>query len=351
VPLPELEASYAQLSQWQSQRVEERRAVLEAFWKQALGQQLPRLPLPTDYPRPPLSNNRGGNITYVLAPELETELRRLARSAGSTPQMLMLTAFYVWLHRMSGETELVVAGPAAARLHPASEAVIGPFVNIMLLRMTIEPNATFTDLLSEVRDRCLDAYDHQELPLEQLKVRSAPGTAKSFAPAFQTEFSFQMVSNRDKDMGSLRIEQLELPSGAATNDITMWVKDWGSQIKGAVEYKLELFERSTIQGWVDCFVHLLGELVVNPSGLIKSARLLAPAAAEQVRNKMRQLDASHVEEALNTPLRAKRVTDIQLVDADSNPLPPGCFGRLIVTPEAVTLEAAQRVRLTFAGRL
>ena len=351
VPLPELEASYAELSEWQSRRVEERRETLESFWRQALGQQLPPLPLPTDYPRPQLSNNRGGNITYVLAPELETELRRLARSAGSTPQMLMLTAFYVWLHRMSGETELVVAGPAAARLHPASEAVIGPFVNIMLLRMTIEPNATFTDLLSEVRDRCLDAYDHQELPLEQLKVRSAPGTAKSFAPAFQTEFSFQMVSNRDKDMGSLRIEQLELPSGAATNDITMWVKDWGSQIKGAVEYKLELFERATIQGWVDCFVHLLGQLVLAPSASINAAQLIPPEAAAHIRSSLRALDAAHIEQALNTPLRGKRVTDVELVDAESNALPVGCFGRLIVTTEGETLEGADRVRLTYDGRL
>ena len=351
VPLPELEASYAQLSQWQSQRVEERRAVLEAFWKQALGQQLPRLPLPTDYPRPPLSNNRGGNITYVLAPEIEAELRRLARSSGSTPQMLMLTAFYVWLHRLSGETELVVAGPAAARLHPASEAVIGPFVNIMLLRMSVQSEATFADLVADVRDRCLEAYDHQELPLEQLKVRSAPGPGGSFAPAFQAEFSFQMVSNRDKDMGSLRIEQLELPSGAATNDITMWVKDWGSQIKGAVEYKLELYSASTIQGWVDCFVHLLGQLVLNPSKAVGTAELTPAQTASQVRNRLRDLSAPVVESALGTSLQGKRITDVELVDAASSALPIGCYGRLIVTTEKETLESAARVRLTHDNRL
>src|SRR5205085_10457181 len=95
-------------------------------------------------------------------------LRELSARQGATIFMTLLAAFQVLLWRLSGEHDIVVGTPVAGRTRAQLENVIGLFINTLILRTRVQATNTFIQLLHEVRQVCVSAYAHQELPFEML---------------------------------------------------------------------------------------------------------------------------------------------------------------------------------------
>ena len=84
---------------WQRQWLQgETLQTLLHYWKQKLAGSLPVLPLPTDYPRPPVQSHRGAEEVVDLSPELADQLRELSQSENSSLFVATLTVFFVLLH-------------------------------------------------------------------------------------------------------------------------------------------------------------------------------------------------------------------------------------------------------------
>lgn len=353
--LARIASSYADLIAWQDERIAERRQILEQFWEQRLGARLPALPLPTDHPRPRRGTTAGEVLPLKFSTAVADRIREVARATASTPQIVLLAAYYVWLFRLSGRTDIVVATPAAARLHPNTEGLIGAFVNMLLLRMNFDPSVSFSELVETVRDHSFDAYEHQELPMDQLKVRSQHSSDSVFAPAFQVEFGFQQVSQRPLSMGGVSIEPLELPAGDVSSELALLVKDLGRDFTGSVEFKSELFERQTIQHWVRCFQELLEHLVNEPAIKIAMAPLTRAESAT-IRTRMRAL----VESGERVPRWLEReqgiqrwseVASVSIVEPNGQSVPLGCYGQLRLQLPFRNTAADSRVRLSHNGEL
>lgn len=351
-PLPPLPIEYADYVAFQRRGLEERKEMLEAFWRKRMGEQLPALPLPTDRPRPPVTSNRGGNLVFELPAPTVHAVRQFARDAQVTPQMVMLGTLYALLNRLGGAREMIVASPVEARGHASMEGLIGPFVNMLLLPMQVDGTLPFAKFVVAVRDECLSAYDHQDYPIEWLRVRSRPNPGGGISPAFQVEFSFQQVSQRGSHMGALALSQIELESGAATNDLTLWVKDWGERIAGAVEFKTDVFDRATVVHWFDCYTHLLLQLVQSPEtpmdrlDLLGGAREAVEAAARTAGRNLPEWVARSVA----CPVPGGPV-ELRVVDEYGQLRPLGAIGKLELVvggqPQATDL----RVRLRHDGQL
>jgi thioesterase domain-containing protein/acyl carrier protein len=307
----ELTVSYADLVAQQQQRVADQEGRLASFWRSALGEELPPLPLPTDFPRPPLTARRGEGLPFALSAETVALLAGASRTFAVTPQMLMLAGLFAWVARLGGQDENVIATPVDARMQSASENVIGPFANILLMRFRVDVTRGLAATLPALRAACLDAYQHQEYPLDRVDARPSRRARDRFAPAFQVEFSYQMVHGRGSAMADLTLSQVELESGAAANDLTLWVKDWGTRIDGAVEFRPELFERRTVAHWFECYKNLL------------------TAALREPERPLAELDVLGAE--IDTVNRARSLANgapADIVDARGMPVPVGVPGRL-----------------------
>jgi thioesterase domain-containing protein/acyl carrier protein len=352
-PLP---VSYEDFVAWQYQRVTEEIAGQATFWKNTLGDELPPLPLPTDRPRPRDASTRGKGLTFELPLETAAAIRRFAQLGSVTPQITMLAALYVLLARMGSTRDIVIASPVDARTQPSIEGLIGPFVNLLLLRTTVDLDQTFAEFVVSVRDLCLAAYEHQEFPLERLDVRSPRSTGAGFSPAFQIEFSYQQVSQRGSHMGNLSLSQLELESGASTNDITLWVKDWGERVAGAVEFKLDLFDRETVEHWVNCYKHVVRELVRNPALPLRDIELLG-SEREHVLARLAQVSATPPAWAAAwAPDRAGGLPPTgplqwQVIDDRDQLLPFGIPGQLAFVRDGGLQRTGARARLRHDGVL
>lgn len=82
--------------------------------------------------------------------------------------MILLSSFMVLLHKYSRQEDVVVGSSIAGRTHQDTENIVGMFVNTLPMRAYPESNKSFKQLLNEVKDVSLKAYDHQEYPLEEL---------------------------------------------------------------------------------------------------------------------------------------------------------------------------------------
>src|SRR5439155_1102852 len=232
-----LRIQYADYAVWQRRRLDGRLLAADVeYWKQALADAPPALDLPTDHPRPAVQTTNGGSCPFELSGPVTSDLRALSQREGTTPFMTLLAAFQVLLHRYSRQDALVVGVPVANRRRPEIERLIGFFVNTLPLRTDLSGRPTFRELLGRVRQVCLGAFAHQELPFERLVEELQPPRDLSRSPVFQVSFIFQNIALPEFDVAGLKLEALDVPGSTARFDLELEVFDRPETIAGGFAY-------------------------------------------------------------------------------------------------------------------
>ena len=190
-PLQDPSIQYADFTVWQREWLEGE--VLQSqlfYWKKQL-EDFSILNLPTDRPRPARQSFRGARLPITLPESLTAAINELSHREGVTPFMLLLAAFQVLLNRYSGQEDVMVGSPIANRRSSELDSLIGFFVNTLVLRADLSGNPTFREALARVREVCLGANAHQELPFEKLVEELKPDRDQSRNPLFQVMFALQ----------------------------------------------------------------------------------------------------------------------------------------------------------------
>src|SRR5262249_32042180 len=160
-PLVDLEIQYADYAAWQREMLETGRLTegLE-YWKKQL-QGISVLELPTDHARPAVQSFRGTTEEWKLPAEANLGLKALSGEHKVTLFMTLLAGFQILLSRYSGQEDITVGSPIANRAHPQLSALIGFFVNTIVLRADLSSNPHVEEVLRRTREMCLAAYAHQ----------------------------------------------------------------------------------------------------------------------------------------------------------------------------------------------
>src|SRR5262249_54606073 len=145
-----------------------------------------------------------------------------------------------------------------------TEDLIGTFVNTLPLRTDLSGDPCFNELLSRVRQTCLGAYAHQELPLEKLVDALQPPRDPSRGPLFQVMFTFQNAPLRPLELLGLELTPLALETGVAKFDLTLLLEESDRGLSGALEYNTRLFRQSTITHVLENYQTLLERIAADP---------------------------------------------------------------------------------------
>ena len=265
-PLPDLSVQYADYAAWQRAWLEG--AVLDAqlaYWKAELASAPRALDLPTDRPRPPAASHRGARHGFALPAELGKALGRVARAQGATLFMALLAAFDVLLHRFTGQTDFVVGTPIAGRARGETEGLIGFFINTLALRAQLDEEAPFSELVARVKDTCLGAYAHQDMPFERLVQELAPERDLSRSPLFQILFVLQNAPGESTARPGLKRRGMAVESGTAKFDLTLLMIEGPRGLLASIEYATDLFDASTMERLAASFTVLLGAVAAHPT--------------------------------------------------------------------------------------
>ncbi|HVX38494.1 MAG TPA: amino acid adenylation domain-containing protein, partial [Gemmatimonadaceae bacterium] len=250
----------------------------ESYWLERFAGDVPVLDLPTDRPRPPMLSLEGDVVRTMLdAPRVEA-LGRVARGAGSTLYGVLLAAYTALLHRLSGQTDLVVGVPVAGRPGGDFARTIGMFVATLPLRVRIDGGASFREHLAETARALFGAIDHAEYPFERLVEKLGRSRDPSRNPLFDTMFEFETSAGDRQRVGELEVTALALDDASAMFDLDVEVVHEAEQLRIAFKYRTRLFDRATVEAFVDAYVALLSAACDEAATPIDALAILSPAA-------------------------------------------------------------------------
>ncbi|MFY0571228.1 non-ribosomal peptide synthase/polyketide synthase [Archangium lansingense] len=273
--LPPLPVQYADYAVWQRAWLrDEVREEQLTWWRERLTGPLPVLELPVDHPRPEVWSHRGGRLRVRYPRTLSERLDALVRSEGVTPFMPLLAAFQVLLMRHSGQEDVLVGTPVAGRSQREVEGLIGFFINTLVLRTNLSGAPSFRELLAQVRDMCLGAYAHQELPFEQLVEALQPERDLGRMPLVQTMFVLQNASRPALELPGVTASLRDVETGTTKLDLMLSMRETEDGWVGVWEYSLDLFEPATVTRLAERFERLLEAALADPSKRITELPLM-----------------------------------------------------------------------------
>jgi amino acid adenylation domain-containing protein/non-ribosomal peptide synthase protein (TIGR01720 family) len=291
--LPELAVQYTDFAAWQREQLDgERLAELEAYWRAELDGAPPCLELPTDRPRSHAAA-AGAVEDFVIPARLADELRAFARGHGVTPYTALLAAFAVLLARYSGQSEVVIGAPVSLRTLPeptrrsreneenmrergALEPLIGMFVSSVVLRVRLDGDPTFAELIERVRATTTGAYAHQDLPLEHVVEVVRPERSPSYHPVFQVMFIHDDAPALG-DVAGLSFEPFAWPVFDAKFDLMLSMAERSDGIHARWEYRRDLFDADTLRRATEHLQALVQAMVLAPRQRVLQAPMLAAA--------------------------------------------------------------------------
>ncbi|WP_437819688.1 amino acid adenylation domain-containing protein [Sorangium sp. So ce1078] len=261
----------------------------EAYWRKTLDGATTAIDLPRDRAHRDTSARRGRAHAITLPVSLTEGLSRLARERGTTLFSVLLSALAVFLHRTSGQSDLVVGVPSAGRHDDESTRAFGYFVQMLPVRVALRGAASFDELVPRVRDAFLDALTHGDSALEHL-LALPQGAARPGAALFDVAFAFQgalpsldtRLAALTTGAGDVRIAQQDLEfttladgRAAAEFDLALFAAELDSGVALRFEYDQSLFEPTTIEQLARRFVLLLQSIVESPRRALSELRMLS----------------------------------------------------------------------------
>jgi amino acid adenylation domain-containing protein/FkbM family methyltransferase len=301
--LPELSIQYADYALWQRQQLQGEALEQQVeYWKRQLSGIAGALQLPHDYPRPPIQTFRGAAQQGQISPPLTQALTHLSQKEGVTLFMTLLAAFQVLLYRYSGQSDITVGTSVANRTHPETEHLIGFFVNTLALRTDLSGNPSVQEVLKRVKTMALGAYEHQELPFEQVVEALQPERTMSHSPLFQVFFVLQNTPELSFALPGLRVANLDVEQQTAEFDLVMIVEETSAGLQIILEYKTDLFKAETIARMLRHYQQQLNAMQAHPTTGIADLPLLTEEEKRQILLDFNAVDRPRPTSCLHTLL-------------------------------------------------
>ncbi|MFX0112415.1 amino acid adenylation domain-containing protein [Bacillus pumilus] len=260
--LPALEIEWTDYVHWENEQVMHHQ-VDQAYWLDHLQGDLPVLELTFDRPRPPVQTFNGATEQIVLEDTLIRRLQALSKQQGTTLFMTMLSAYYVLLHKLSGQTDIIIGSPIAGRGAKQSEKLVGMFVNTLALRQDISTADTFADVMENVKEMTLKAFEHQRYPFDKLVDDLSLDRDLSRSPIFQVAMGY-VTDSLHVNLKGLTSEHVMVHHTVSKFDLTLHVFEQGDQLSIHVEYNTDLFDQETIHRYMNYYLHLLDGMTAQP---------------------------------------------------------------------------------------
>ncbi|MFD6158690.1 amino acid adenylation domain-containing protein, partial [Nocardia sp. NPDC060255] len=289
-----LEVQYADYSIWQRELLgseddqESLASKQVAYWRDALAELPDQLDLPSDRPRPAMQSFAGGKVELRIDAETHQALIELARTEGATLFMVVHTALAVLLARLSGTDDIAIGTPMAGRGEAVLDDLIGMFVNTLVFRTKIDAGEAFTELLARQRETDIQAFANADVPFERLVEVLNPVRSTARHPLFQVGLSFQNLAQAGLELPGLAVSGLDIDTALSQFDLHLIATDRYSDagepegITGFFTYATDMFERDTVQGFVDRFARLIGAIIAAPRTSVGDIELLDVAERAQL---------------------------------------------------------------------
>ncbi len=262
-PLAELAVQYPDYAIWERARSQsDVRSGSMAYWRKQLRGPVPQLDLAADRTRPAQPTFHGAILPFAFSRQLSEQARLYSQRENVTLFIALLAVFYGLLHGYTGQEDLAVGTIAPTRQRSELQALLGYFLNPVVLRTDISGNPTFRELLNRTRNIFLEAISHGEVPFDSLVEMLEPRPAVDRHPLYQIQISLEPPMPILDEGWNLT--PMDFESGGAKLDLYMVFDDRPDGIIGRAQYNPDLFAASTMSRFVKHYEAILEAVVTRP---------------------------------------------------------------------------------------
>jgi amino acid adenylation domain-containing protein len=252
-----------------------------AFWMDRLAAPPTALQLPLDRTRPPLRSFQGAMDVAQIEEPLYSALKELGTRQRCTFFATLMAIYAVLLHRLSGQSDLIIGIPAAGQQLMEGQDLVGHCANLLPLRLHIEPERPFTELLAATQRALLDAYEHQGLTFGALLKALQLPRDPSRSPLIQVTF------NVDPAIHGLQFEGLETgivinPRTAYQFEHSLNLVAHAGHLRVETNYNTDLFDQATVARWAGHLREIARAATQSPELAVEALPLLTAAERRQV---------------------------------------------------------------------
>ena len=347
-----LPVQYRDVAAWLERQLAAGRFRADAdYWRQRLAGELPILDLPTDHPRPAVRRFQGATRRYPFPDGLAGKIASAAAVLAVTPFAFLLAGVQILLHRLSRQKDLIVGVPVAGRQHPASEALIGFFVNTLPLRDSIDGDVSFAHRVARSAALLNEALVHQRYPFDCLVGDLDLERDTTRSPVFDVMVSLDETTDAAPALTGLSAIALPLSRSGSRCDLA-WMFDFTGQGREepalVLEFDTDLFTPQRIDDWVARLFLLLESALCAPHTAVDELHWLRPEETHRLVEELNQTDAPYPQQsvvqlfesqALSHPDALALVTDDQNWSYDQLNRMANRFAHAILAEHGATIKA------------
>jgi amino acid adenylation domain-containing protein/FkbH-like protein len=309
VQLPALPLQYADYAAWQRSWLQSH--VLQEqleYWRAQLADMPPTIHLPLDRLRHSIYNQHNHSHTVLLSHEQAQQLKGVSQQHDVTLFMTLLATLQTVLFRWSGQDDIAIGTVTAGRTHEEIEALIGCFLNLLVIRAHLAPELRWEQLVSALKTTVLEAYMHQDVPFEKIVEELKPDRTQYHNAFYNVAFLLQNMPEEALQADGLTFESLPLPPRDALLDLCFVAQETPDGLELICEYDTALFHADTIRVLMDAYQQALQQIIVDASTSLDAFALPAALVEQAQRARRREqkqmlaIAATFTAEPLEAPL-------------------------------------------------
>ena len=276
--------------------------------------------IPYDYKRSEASKNPGNQLTLKVSQQLTGSIRNNCNTQEVSPYVFLLTAFGIFLQRLSGNKELNLGLAIAGRNNADIENVIGIVMNTIMARIDFEDESTFIECLHSIKNDMHKAYDNQDIPYAKVVEALYPSMTKD--KNVLSRFYFDMLNYNDNSfsLNDVEIQSIDLENIESRPycDFIIFITDKIETLELKFVYDADLFKKSTIDKMLQQYCHFLSQASADPAKRISEYSLRLPADNECLPDPEKYIDPALGDKSMINSIFDNKNNNIAFSDSNEN---------------------------------
>ncbi len=249
------------------------------FWLDRFQQLPPPLELPLDRPRPLVRGFRAERTDFIFDPELTAAIRTTAGKIRASVVNVALGGLALLLHRLCGVEDLVIGLPVARQSTANLESLVGHGVQLLPIRLKVEPGEPFAAVVARARSAVLDAQEHPGFTFGTLVRELGLSGDGSRVPLIPVVFNIDQPLP-PMSLGGASAVVRTVPRVAENFEIFLNVLPTAESLVVEATFNSGLFDEASIRAWLGALRSILLEASRDPqksvSEIVLTHDLLEP---------------------------------------------------------------------------